>query len=71
MTAQKLCAVVVTFRPGPEVLENLATLRPQVDALVVVDNTSRVRTPGRCKPRRNYLTLPGSKTVAIWASLQR
>ncbi len=46
MTAQKLCAVVVTFRPGPEVLENLATLRPQVDALVVVDNTSPGAHPG-------------------------
>lgn len=35
-----VCAVVVTFHPDPDVLENLSKLRPQVQGLVVVDNGS-------------------------------
>src|SRR5271168_2438123 len=35
-----VCAVIVTFRPPPVVLGNLAKAREQVEALVVVDNGS-------------------------------
>jgi rhamnosyltransferase len=35
-----VCAIVVTFRPQLDVLENLRKVRPQVQALVVVDNGS-------------------------------
>ena len=37
---QSTSAVVVTFRPRPEYLENLAELARQFDLLVVVDNGS-------------------------------
>lgn len=37
-----VAAVVVTYHPDIKVLENLATLRPQVERLVVVDNGSTV-----------------------------
>lgn len=37
-----VCAVVVTFHPDIDVLENLSALRPQVQGLVVVDNGSSV-----------------------------
>jgi rhamnosyltransferase len=40
MVEHTICAVVVTFHPRPEDIENLAQLRPQVSALVVVDNGS-------------------------------
>jgi rhamnosyltransferase len=40
MRESRVCAIVVTFHPDREVLENLAASRPQVDALVVVDNGS-------------------------------
>jgi rhamnosyltransferase len=33
-------AVIVTFRPRPQDLENLAVIRPQIQELVVVDNGS-------------------------------
>nr|WP_158749469.1 glycosyltransferase family 2 protein [Acidobacterium sp. S8] len=35
-----VCAVVVTFKPHLDVLENLRKVRPQVEGLVVVDNGS-------------------------------
>jgi rhamnosyltransferase len=35
-----IAAIVVTFHPRPEYLENLAKMRAQVDLLVVVDNGS-------------------------------
>lgn len=38
--APGVVACVVTYNPGPELARHLATLRPQVDALVVVDNGS-------------------------------
>lgn len=36
----RVCAVIVTFRPRTEDLGNLALVRPQVEDLVVVDNGS-------------------------------
>jgi rhamnosyltransferase len=44
MNPTSLCAIVVTYQPGPEVAANLAALRPQVDVLVVVDNASSPET---------------------------
>jgi rhamnosyltransferase len=35
-----VCAVVVSYNPPPEILENIAALRSQVDGIVVVDNGS-------------------------------
>jgi rhamnosyltransferase len=40
MVKNGVCAVVVTFRPQAEVFENLTRLRPEVEAVVVVDNGS-------------------------------
>jgi rhamnosyltransferase len=40
MVKNGVCAVVVTFRPGAEVFENLTRLRPEVEGIVVVDNGS-------------------------------
>jgi rhamnosyltransferase len=37
---QRVSAIVVTFHPRPEYLENLAKVRAQVDLLIVVDNGS-------------------------------
>jgi rhamnosyltransferase len=49
MVRNSVCAVIVTFRPQAEVLENLAELRSQVEAMVVVDNGS---TEDRLSPLR-------------------
>lgn len=35
-----ICAVVVTFNPGEQLLDNLSRLRSQIDQVVVVDNSS-------------------------------
>jgi rhamnosyltransferase len=40
MKQNGICAVVVTFRPGAAVFENLAKVRLQVDHVLVVDNGS-------------------------------
>ena len=37
---ERSSAIVVTFHPRPEYLQNLAKIRTQVDVLVVVDNGS-------------------------------
>jgi rhamnosyltransferase len=44
MPSNSVCAVIVTFRPRAEDLENLAKVRPQVEDLVVVDNGSPAET---------------------------
>jgi len=40
MVTNRTCAVVVTFHPDNDVIENLHKLRDQVESLVVVDNGS-------------------------------
>ena len=40
MPSEEVCAVVVTYHPDAEVLENLAATRAQVHEMVVVDNGS-------------------------------
>ena len=40
MPSHEVCAVVVSYHPDADVLANLATLRPQVREIVVVDNGS-------------------------------
>jgi rhamnosyltransferase len=42
MSERSVCGVIVTFRPRTEDLDNFASLRPQVQGLVVVDNGSSV-----------------------------
>ncbi len=37
---RRVAAVVVAYRPGPEVPQHLAALRPQVERLIVVDNAA-------------------------------
>jgi rhamnosyltransferase len=41
MNDPKICAVIVSFHPAPQLLSNISILRPQVQGLVVVDNGSR------------------------------
>jgi rhamnosyltransferase len=41
-----VCAVLVTFRPDPSVETNLGTIRPQVEAMVVVDNSPSNQSAG-------------------------
>ncbi len=40
MISGGVCAVLISFRPQPSVAENISALRPQVSALVIVDNGS-------------------------------
>jgi rhamnosyltransferase len=44
MDQNGVCAVVITFWPKPDILKNLAKVRPQVQGLVVVDNGSPAET---------------------------
>lgn len=36
------CAIIVTFHPGAQIMENIAALRGQVDEIIIVDNGSGV-----------------------------
>jgi rhamnosyltransferase len=42
----RTCAIVVTYRPGRDVWDNLQALRVQVDRLVIVDNASDAASAG-------------------------
>jgi rhamnosyltransferase len=59
MNTNSVCAVLVTFFPKDEVLRNIATLRSQTEALVVVDNgsSSDLRAPLRAASRDLGFTL--------------
>jgi rhamnosyltransferase len=49
MPSTHIVAIVVTYHPDAQVLQNLTALRPQVDQLIVVDNGS---TPAELTPLR-------------------
>lgn len=40
VAASSVCAIIVTYHPGPDLIHNVSLLSPQVDAIVVVDNAS-------------------------------
>src|ERR1700733_139844 len=40
LPGSSVCAVVVSYNPSPEILENISALRCQVNSIVVVDNGS-------------------------------
>lgn len=44
VTAQTVCAVIVTYNPKPTFIENIVNVAAQVDDVVVVDNGSSVET---------------------------
>jgi rhamnosyltransferase len=46
MTAQPVCAVIITYNPGPTIIDNVAEIASQADQVVVVDNAS-VNETGR------------------------
>jgi rhamnosyltransferase len=43
MLANKVCAIVVSYHPQPDIIENLLGIRSQVSNLVVIDNGSSIR----------------------------
>src|SRR5579863_6221837 len=49
MTAQSVCAVIVTYHPGTGTLEHISKVLAEVDGLVVVDNGS---SPAEIAPMR-------------------
>lgn len=72
MSDNGVCAVIVTFRPRPEDLGNLANLRPQVQDLVVVDNGSPEEKldPLRAMSRElNFTLIENGENLGIAAAL--
>ncbi len=66
MTAQTVCAVIVTYNPRPGFIENIVSVAAQVGHVVVVDNGSSteaaqhlhdLETSLGCKVIRNYQNL--------------
>lgn len=72
MDPNAVCAVIVTFRPKAEVLQNLAKVRQQVKGLVVIDNGS---SPEALAPLRqatadlDFTLIENSENLGIAAAL--
>ena len=69
---ERVCAIVVTFHPRPEHLQNLAQMRAQVDHLIVVDNGSGEQELALIRLRSSKLgfeLLVNSKNLGIAAAL--
>jgi rhamnosyltransferase len=67
-----VCAVVVTFRPRAEDMLNLATVRPQVEDLVVVDNGSpeeKVRLLRAASGELNFKLIENHGNLGIGTAL--
>ncbi|HEY0797047.1 MAG TPA: glycosyltransferase family 2 protein [Acidisarcina sp.] len=74
MTQFSVCAIVVTFHPDPDVLENLALLRKQFQRVLVVDNGSLPHTLGplrRAADQHDYLVVENGVNLGIAAALNR
>ncbi len=52
MTAQSVCAVIVTYHPSARMLENLPQVLAQVQGLVVIDNGSSVEELDSLREKR-------------------
>jgi rhamnosyltransferase len=55
MKTQRVCAVIVTYRPGITMLDHLANVLPQVQGVVVVDNGSNDDELGRLRAASSAL----------------
>lgn len=67
-----VCAVVVSFKPSMQLLENLQQLRPQVGHVVVVDNTPEIELPevlSRLERLEGYTVIRNKKNLGIAAAL--
>jgi len=49
-----ICAVIVTYHPAVEIIENVSALLEQVDVVVLVDNGSGLATKGLLDKLRSY-----------------
>jgi rhamnosyltransferase len=56
----RVCAVVVTYHPPPEVGNNLQALKSQVESIVVVDNTPSAQCP---EPLARVKDLPQAHVI--------
>jgi rhamnosyltransferase len=72
MIMNNVCAVVVTFHPDPDVLENLFKLRQQVQGLVVVDNgssTASVNLLRTASSQASFELIENGENLGIAAAL--
>jgi rhamnosyltransferase len=67
-----VCAVIVSYNPPLEILDNLAALRPQVNAIVVVDNGSSERDLAMLRDARSkydFELIENGRNLGIAAAL--
>lgn len=57
MNSDRACGIVVTYHPVPEHLDNIRTLRLEVDQVIVVDNASNAEEVGRLRSLQAELGL--------------
>src|SRR5271168_1767581 len=71
---ERVSAIVVTFHPGTEHLQNLAQIRAQVDELIVVDNGStgqELRQIRLSTSRYGYTLIENGENLGIATALNR
>jgi rhamnosyltransferase len=74
METRDVCAVVVTYHPDDDVLDNLAAVRPQVQALIVVDNGSPQQSLERLRAVQSTLLfsmIENEENLGIAAALNQ
>lgn len=72
MDQSRICAVVVTFRPPDEVLNNIASLGAQFRSIVIVDNGSPVSTLEwlrRASHERGFHLIENNENLGIASAL--
>jgi rhamnosyltransferase len=72
MSDNSVCAVIVTFRPRLEDVENLAKMRPQVQDLVIVDNGSpqgKLDLLRKVSRELNFTLIENGENLGIAAAL--
>jgi rhamnosyltransferase len=72
MDDKNICAVIVSFHPSDQLLENISLLLPQVQGLVVVDNGSRdeeISSLRAASGKQPFAFLEAGRNLGIGAAL--
>lgn len=74
MTEQSVCAIIVTYHPAPEMLENVARILDQAEGLVVVDNgssESEIAIWRNASRERHFELIENSENLGIAEALNQ
>lgn len=70
----RICGVVVTYNPPPDLADNLLAISRQVDAVIVIDNNSSSPDPGpmlSAAPIRNVYHIRNAENLGLATALNQ